>query len=90
MQGTVKSAKTKETAIVSVVNRTQHPLYKKFVKHTKNYACHVTDVKVAEGDIVIIQECRPISKTKKFKVIKKVEKAEVVVVKEVAKKVTKK
>jgi small subunit ribosomal protein S17 len=89
MQGTVQSAKTPQTAIVSVVNRWQHPLYKKFVKNTKNYACHVVDLKVVEGDTVIIQECRPISKTKKFKVIKKVEKAEVVAVKEIAKKVTK-
>ena len=69
MQGTVRSAKTAQTAIVTVVNRWQHPLYKKFVKHTKNYACHVEDsMKVMAGQVVTIQECRPMSKTKHFKV----------------------
>lgn len=74
MQGTVKSAKTEKTAIVTVVRKWQHPLYKKYVKRTKNYACHVEDIKIAEGDVVMIQECRPVSKTKRFKVTGKVEK----------------
>jgi small subunit ribosomal protein S17 len=69
MQGTVQSAKTAQTAIVTVVNRWQHPLYKKFVKHSKNYACHLEGgMKVTAGQIVTIEECRPISKTKHFKV----------------------
>jgi small subunit ribosomal protein S17 len=74
MQGTVQSAKTPQTAIVMVVRRWQHPLYKKYVKRSKNYACHVEGMEVHEGDVVTIQECRPISKTKKFKVTGKVEK----------------
>ena len=72
MQGTVISAKTPNTAIIEVVNRWQHPLYKKFVKKTKRYACHVEGLEIAAGDTVIIQECRPMSKTKKFKVTEKV------------------
>jgi small subunit ribosomal protein S17 len=75
MQGTVQSAKTAQTAIVTVERRWQHPLYKKYVKRTKNYACHVdANMKVEEGDLVTIQECRPVSKTKRFKVTGKVEK----------------
>ncbi len=74
MQGTVKSAKTAKTAIVSVVTKWKHPLYKKYVKRSKNYACHVEGLEVQEGDIVTIQECRPMSKTKKFKVTEKVTK----------------
>jgi small subunit ribosomal protein S17 len=74
MQGTVTSAKTAKTAIVTIVRKWQHPLYKKYVKRTKNYACHVEGLEVKEGDVVTIQECRPMSKTKKFKVMAKVEK----------------
>lgn len=73
MQGTVKSAKTPKTAIVSVVSRWQHPLYKKYVKRTKNYACHVEKITLQPGDVVTIQECRPMSKTKRFTVTGKVE-----------------
>src|SRR5579859_38702 len=73
MQGVVQSAKTAQTAIVMVTRRWQHPLYKKYVKRTKNYACHVeAGLKIEEGDVVAIQECRPLSKTKKFKVLNKV------------------
>src|SRR5258708_16309023 len=69
MEGTVKSAKETKTAIVTITGKWMHPLYKKYVKKTKNYACHVEGLEVKEGDIVTIQECRPVSKTKKFKVI---------------------
>ena len=73
MQGIVYSAKTPQTAIVTVTRRWQHPLYKKYVKRTKNYACHLeADMKVEEGDTVTIQECKPISKTKHFIVTAKV------------------
>ena len=73
MQGTVQSAKTQKTAIVTVMRRWQHPLYKKYVKRTKNYACHVDGIELKEGDTVTIEECRPMSKTKRFKVTGKVE-----------------
>lgn len=92
LQGTVRSTKTAQTAIVTVVTRTQHPIYKKFVKHSKNYACHLEkEMKIAVGDVVTIQECRPVSKTKHFKVMGKVAgakpelKVEIEAVKEVKK-----
>jgi small subunit ribosomal protein S17 len=74
MQGIVHSAKNVKTAIVTVERQWQHPLYKKYVKRTKNYACHVEGIELKEGDSVTIQECRPISKTKRFKVMEKLTK----------------
>jgi small subunit ribosomal protein S17 len=72
MTGTVKSAKSLNAAIVTVTRRWQHPLYKKFVKKMKSYACHVEKgMEVQEGDTVTIAECRPLSKTKHFKVVRK-------------------
>lgn len=70
--GVVVSAKTPQTAIVEVVRRWQHPLYHKFIKKNKRFACHFVDLTIKEGDVVAIQPCRPISKTKRFKVVEKV------------------
>lgn len=72
LQGTITSLKNKQTVTVLVTNRWQHPVYKKYVKRTKSYACHNQDLSLAEGDVVSIQECRPVSKTKHFKVVAKV------------------
>lgn len=71
MQGTVQGVQGL-TAKVSVVRQWQHPMYQKSVKRSKNYACHIADVKVEVGDQVIIGECRPVSKTKNFVVMEKI------------------
>lgn len=73
LQGTVISLKTAKTATVSVVRQWQHPLYKKSVKRSKKYACHYEGIELKEGDLVEIQETKPISKTKRFKVTRKIE-----------------
>ncbi len=73
-KGTVTSLANQKTARVLVIRKWKHPLYKKYVKRTKNYACHVEDIKLELGDKVIIEECKPMSKTKKFRVVSKVEK----------------
>jgi small subunit ribosomal protein S17 len=73
IQGTVVSMKTPQTVQVDVVRHWQHPTYGKSVRRTKRYACHVEGIEVAEGDQVLIESCRPMSKTKRFKVVKKVE-----------------
>lgn len=73
IQGTVISLKTAKTAQVSVARLWQHPVYKKSVKRTKSYACHVEGIELEVGDTVLIQGTAPISKTKKFKVVAKVE-----------------
>lgn len=72
MQGTVLSVRDGKTVQVSVTRQWQHPVYLKSVKRSKNYACHLDGIEVAAGDEVVIQECRPMSKTKRFKVMQKV------------------
>lgn len=71
LHGTVTGLNTPNTAKVLVTRLWQHPLYHKSVKRSKSYACHYTDQKLTVGDEVIIQESKPISKTKRF-VIKEV------------------
>lgn len=69
MQGTVVSDKSDKTVIVRVERRVKHPLYKKFITRSKKFAAHDADNTFKEGDIVRIQECRPISKRKTWEVI---------------------
>ena len=73
IQGTVVSLKTDKTAKVSVARLWQHPVYKKSVKRTKNYACHYENLDLQVGDEVVIENTTPVSKTKKFRVVAKVE-----------------
>lgn len=75
LTGTIIALSTPQTAKVSVAHQWQHPLYKKSVMRTKNYACHYTDLKLAVGDRVTIASSRPVSKTKHFVVVSKVEAA---------------
>jgi small subunit ribosomal protein S17 len=72
--GVVISTKMKDTAIVEVLRLSRHPLYKKTMKRTKHFAAHVVGMEIHEGDLVEIQETKPISKTKHFIVIGKVTK----------------
>lgn len=69
-RGVVVSAKATKTVIVSVERRVKHPRYKKYVTRKKRYAAHDT-IGCAEGDIVLIRETAPISKTKHWRVAKK-------------------
>ena len=71
--GTIISLKTDQTAIVLVERQWQHPLYKKTVKRTKRFACHFENLTLKEGQQVEIIDCKPVSKTKRFKIIKIVE-----------------
>lgn len=72
LQGIVTSLKREKTATVKVTRMWQHPMYLKSVKRSKKYACHYEDLKLVEGDMVEIQESKPISKTKHFTVTKKI------------------
>ncbi len=69
LQGTVESAKTKNTVSVRVERRFRHPLYKKTVRESAKYAAHYESGEYKVGDKVKIQECRPISKTKSWIVV---------------------
>ena len=69
LQGVVVSDKTDKTVTVLVERRIMHPLYKKFIKRSKRYHAHDEVNQYKVGDVVQIEECRPISKTKSWKVI---------------------
>ena len=73
--GTVVSAKNQKTVIVQVERKFNHPLYKKLVIKHKKYAVDCSKPIAHVGDLVRIRECRPISKTKHFYVMKVVKKA---------------
>ena len=69
MQGVVVSDKTEKTIVVNVERKFPHSLYKKFIKRSKRYHVHDKDNQFKMGDIVKIQECRPLSKSKRWEVI---------------------
>ena len=63
------SDKADKTVTVLVERRVMHPLYKKFIKRSKKYHAHDGDNACKEGDVVRIEECRPISESKTWRVI---------------------
>ena len=69
LQGVVVSDKTDKTITVKVERRFTHPRMKKVVGRTKNYHAHDESNTAKTGDVVRIQECRPISKTKRWEVL---------------------
>jgi small subunit ribosomal protein S17 len=73
--GRVVSDKMTNTVTVLVERRVKHPLYGKVIKRTAKYHAHVeAGTEAAGGDLVQIEECRPISKTKTWRVIQVLEK----------------
>ena len=69
LQGTVVSDKADKTITVLVERKFNHPLYKKIIKRTKKYAAHDENNVAKTGDIVRIEESRPISKSKTWRLI---------------------
>jgi len=69
MQGVVVSDKQEKTVTVLVERRIMHPLYKKYVKKSKRYAAHDEGNVCKVGDKVSIQECRPLSKNKRWEIV---------------------
>lgn len=67
-KGIVISTKMQRTACVKVNRLVSHPVYKKIMKKSKKYLCD-NEIKAKENEAVVIQECRPISKKKKFKIV---------------------
>jgi small subunit ribosomal protein S17 len=72
LSGQVVSIKNKDTLVVEVTNITLHPLYRKPIKKTKRYSVqnNLNDIKI--GEKVRIIETRPISKTKHFKLVERI------------------
>ncbi len=69
MQGVVVSDKMDKTIVVNVERRVMHPLYKKFITRSKKYVAHDEDNAHKIGDKVSIQECKPLSKRKRWEVV---------------------
>lgn len=77
LQGTVCSNKADKTAVVKVVSRKSHPKYGKVVQTSKKFHAHDELNQVNIGDEVVIVECRPMSKLKRWNVQQIVRRAEV-------------
>ncbi len=74
LQGKVISDKMDKTVVVEVERRKEHPRYKKRIKVHKKYKAHDEKNEFKQGDHVTIEECRPMSKDKNFKVLEKAQK----------------
>ncbi|HMI76878.1 MAG TPA: 30S ribosomal protein S17 [Buchnera sp. (in: enterobacteria)] len=74
-QGYVISNKMQKSAVVTVERFIKHPIYKKFIKRTTKLHIHDEKNECSIGDKVEIRECRPISKTKSWILIRVIEKS---------------
>lgn len=72
IKGVVVSDKMNKTVVVAVTDLKEHPKYRKRYKSTKRYKAHDEKNEYKIGDKIFIQECRPISKDKKWRVAGKV------------------
>jgi small subunit ribosomal protein S17 len=78
MTGRVVSDKADKTVTVLVERRVAHPLYGKIMMRSKKYHAHDETNECKEGDLVTIEECRPLSRTKTWRVTKLVERAKAI------------
>lgn len=69
LQGIVVSDVCDKTVTVRVEQRKKHDLYKKFIKKASKYTAHDENNQFKKGDFVSIEECRPLSKTKRWRVL---------------------
>jgi len=74
LTGKIISDKMEKTVVVEVEKMKKHPKYLKRYKRHKKYKAHLEGGEYKIGDKVVIEECRPISKDKKWRIIKKVDK----------------
>ncbi len=73
--GRVVSNKMDKSITVLVERSVRHPLYNKYIKRSSKMHAHDESNECNEGDLVQIQQCRPLSKTKSWRLVKVVEKA---------------
>ena len=74
--GLVVSSAADKSVVVKVENFIMHPLYRRFVRSTSKFMAHDEENACNTGDRVLIEECRPISKRKKWRVRKIIERAQ--------------
>lgn len=73
--GVVTSDKMDKTVVVTIKDKVRHPLYNKIVNRTVKYKAHDENNECGVGDKILIMECRPYSKDKRWRVVEIVEKA---------------
>ena len=74
--GVVVSSKADKTITVMVERRVKHPIYGKFVKRSSRILAHDEENQCGEGDLVTIEECRPLSRRKSWKLVSVQEQAQ--------------
>ena len=75
LQGRVVSDKMEKSIVVAIERFVKHPIYGKFIKRTTKLHVHDENNECGIGDVVEIRECRPLSKTKSWTLVRVVEKA---------------
>ena len=78
LEGRVTSSKMNKTITVMIERRVRHPLYGKIVTRRTKLHAHDEQNESKEGDLVQIEECRPLSRTKSWRLVKVLEKARTV------------
>lgn len=74
--GKVISSKADKTITVLIERRVKHPLYGKFIRRSTKLLAHDEENQCNEGDVVTIEECRPLSRRKSWKLVSIVEQAQ--------------
>jgi small subunit ribosomal protein S17 len=75
LQGVVTSSAGDKSATIMIERRIKHPLYGKIITRSTKLHVHDEANECSKGDTILIEECRPMSKTKSWKLVKIVEKA---------------
>ena len=76
--GVVISNKMQKTIVVKIENRYSHPIYSKTILRTKKYLAHDELQECNIGDKVLVQECRPLSRRKRWKLVKIISKSSLI------------
>jgi small subunit ribosomal protein S17 len=75
LTGTVVSNKMDKTITVLIERRVKHPLYGKFIRRSTKVHAHDEANECNQGDLVTVEQCRPLSKTKTWRLVKVLERA---------------
>ncbi len=75
ISGRVISSSMDKTITVAIERKIRHPLYQKYIKRRTKLHAHDEKNECNKGDLVLIEECRPLSKTKSWRLIKVMEKS---------------
>lgn len=73
--GTVVSSKMDKTVTVLIERKIAHPLYKKFIRRSTKVHAHDAENTCNEGDKVMVEQCRPLSKSKTWRLVEVLERA---------------